>query len=91
MDGRCNVGHSISNDNGRDGGGKAGREHRYSFPAVDDERWDEAKAGSINPGRFAGEIGEITPHAKLNTMASPARGQIVGPEVPTPPKNGFKK
>lgn len=77
-------------DNGRDGGGKAGPEHRYSFPAVDTAKFSEAKRGATVKAAKQGEAGEVI-GAYANTMSAP-RGKIMGTSVNQSfPSNGFEK
>ena len=85
MDGHSNVGHSCGN--GRCGGGVAGKEHRYKFPAVDDAHWDEAKATMTAAGKWQGESGQVI-GAYANTMDGPGRGAIMGDTIDT--ANAFK-
>ena len=63
-------------DNGRVSGGKAGPEHRYSFPGVDCAKFDEATNGSVDTdSRWGGAAGEVL--QAPNTMGV-ARGTFVG-------------
>lgn len=73
-------GFSPSNDNGREGGGSGGGEHRYHFPAVDCARFDEASTGAVD----APERGqaEVVPESKISTMGGPPRGTLGGKMLP---------
>lgn len=86
MDGRSNVGHSISDGNGRDGGGKGGSEARYQFPSVDCARHDEATPKITGAGKWQGEAGQLV-GAYANTMKG-TRGQIMGGKGPGDPGTG---
>jgi hypothetical protein len=63
-------------DNGRCEGGRAGPEHRYSFDAVDDVRFDDARRGALDvDSRFSPSAGPEFTHP--NTMGV-ARGTMMG-------------
>ena len=88
MNGNSNVGNRC--DNGRDGGGTAGKEHRYKFPAVDTARHDEAKAtmtpGTALQGESSREVGSTA-----NTMEG-GRGVVNGRKYNHSfPDRGFQK
>lgn len=69
--------------NARYGGGVAGTEHRFKFPAVDEQMWDEAKATMTAAGKWQGESGQVI-GAYVNTMDGPGRGAIMGTQGPGP-------
>ena len=74
--------------NGRYGGGQGGPEHRYSRPAVDEAKWDEAKRGRDDRSAQQGEAGQVI-GAYVNTMDTP-RGKIMGATINCCwPANGF--
>ena len=74
-------------DNGRDGGGRAGAEHRYSFDAVDVDRRDEATRGAADVDtRFSPSAGPEFTHP--NTMGVP-RGTMMGAEGGTNVDSAF--
>lgn len=75
--------------NGRYGGGKAGPEHRFSFPAVDTDRWDEAHRGSDTKAQWQGEAGQVD--MAVNSTMDGGRGKIMGATVNGSwPNNGFR-
>lgn len=75
-------------DNGRDGGGKAGPENRYSHPAVDTDQFEDAKTGAVTKAPKQGEVGQVI-GAYANTMSAP-RGKIMGTTVNVSwPERGF--
>ena len=81
MDPNCNVSQPLGN--ARYGGGTAGKEGRYKRPAVDTERFDEAKATITGSGKWQGEAGQVI-GAYANTMDGPPRGSIMGAQWVTP-------
>jgi hypothetical protein len=70
------------NDNGRVSGGSAGPEHRYSFPAVDCARHDEARYGSVDEDSRWGGESERVPESEIGTMGRPQRGALGGKSLP---------
>lgn len=87
MDGNCNVGWPPSDGNGRDGGGSAGSEHHYKFPAADSGRWSEVSATIAGSAKWQGEAGQVI-GAYINTMQG-GRGTIMGETIPRTPERGF--
>lgn len=67
----------MSAGNGRYGGGNAGSEHRYHFPAVDDDRFDEAKTGVYVRSSLQGESSTAV-GSTINTIDGPPRGTLGG-------------
>jgi len=65
-------------DNGRYGGGAGGKEDRYSHPAVDDARFDEAHVGSFDTSPIHTGGTSMVPESKANTVDGPARGTCLG-------------
>ena len=75
-------------DNGRCGGGSAGPEHHYHYPAVDEAKWSEAKRGKDETSHQQGEAGQVI-GAYVNTTDAP-RGKIMGATINCCwPANGF--
>lgn len=68
-------------DNGRVSGGKAGNEHRYSFPGVDITRKETARYGATDTdSRWSAAVGQVL--TQPNTMGVP-RGTMMGPVILT--------
>lgn len=63
-------------DNGRCGGGSAGPENRYHFPAVDAAKWDEATTGRYERSPLHGEA-PAQVGAQVNTVQG-TRGELMG-------------
>jgi hypothetical protein len=81
----------MSAGNGRYGGGSAGSEHRFHFPAADAAHFDEARTGVYVRTSLQGESSSAV-GADINTMGGPPRGTIVGATYNCCwPTNGFKK
>lgn len=61
----------------------AGPEHRYSLPTNDTASIHEATYGAVVKADDHGEMPEVTPESKLNTMGGAPRG-TKGGNAPTP-------
>jgi hypothetical protein len=68
--------------NGRISGGSAGSEHRYHYPGVDADRFDDASYGAVDRDNRWGGESEAVPESKANTMDGPGRGSIMGTHYP---------
>ena len=73
------IGHSC--DNGRCGGGSAGSEDRYHFPAVDCAHFDDATTGKVSTSPHHGEMPERIAASKINTIDGPPRGTTAGKQL----------
>jgi hypothetical protein len=62
--------------------------HRFSQPAADARRHDQAKEGPVAKSPLHGNTPARLPQADTNTMGGPPRGTLHGAKLPPSDKRG---